>query len=108
MTGFFLMDTGSSPGMTGPFGRGSSLLLAWPSKSARLIPHYCPTTSMRWSKLAIRTCVVGNSMGESGMYIMAVFRAIAPPITHHHYRTYLHSIRGPPQNAFAHPCGQLT
>src|ERR1044071_1812604 len=86
---------GSSPGMTGPFGRGSSVLLAWPSNSARLIPHYCPITSIGWPKLALRTCAVGNSVGVSGMYLLAVFRAITAVLTHRRYRPERHYMRGP-------------
>ena len=50
---------------------------------------------MRWSKLAVRTCVVVNSVGETGMYLLAVFRAITAVLTHRRYRPELHSMRGP-------------
>jgi len=50
---------------------------------------------MRWSKLAVRTCVVVNSVGETGMYLLAVFRAIKAVLTHRRYRPELHYMRGP-------------
>jgi len=50
---------------------------------------------MRWSKLAVRTCVVVNSVGETGMYLLAVFRAITAVLTHRRYRPKLHYMRGP-------------
>ena len=49
---------------------------------------------MRWSKLAVRTCVVVNSAGETGMYLLAVFRAITAALTHRRYRPELHYMRG--------------
>jgi hypothetical protein len=50
---------------------------------------------MRWSKLGVRTCAVGDSVGESGMYLLAVFRAITAALTHRRYRPELHYMRGP-------------
>ena len=50
---------------------------------------------MRWSKLAVRTCVVENSVGETGMYLLAVFRAIKTVLLSRRYRPELHYMRGP-------------
>jgi hypothetical protein len=36
-----------------------------------------------------------NSVGESGMYLVAVFRAIRAVLTHRRYRPELHYMRGP-------------
>ena len=36
-----------------------------------------------------------NSVGESGMYLVAVLRAIRAVLTHRHYRPELHYMRGP-------------
>jgi Tripartite tricarboxylate transporter family receptor len=52
----------------------------------RLISHYCPTTSIGWSKLALRTCAVGNSKGDRGDVFLDRFpshyrRFDAPPLS---------------------------
>ena len=38
---------------------------------------------------------VGNSKGGSGMYLLAIFRAITAALTHRRYRPELHYMRGP-------------
>jgi hypothetical protein len=60
----------------------------------RLISHYRRTSSMRWPKVAARTCV-GKWRGEEGMYLLTVIRAIRAALTHRRYRPELHYMRGP-------------
>jgi hypothetical protein len=64
------------------------------TRFAPQISHYRPTTSMCWPKLA-PTTRAGNSVGESGMYLLAVFRAIRAALSHRRYRPELHYMRGP-------------
>jgi hypothetical protein len=59
-----------------------------------LISHYRRTSSMRWPKVAARTCV-GKWRGEEGMYLLTVIRAIRAALTHRRYRPELHYMRGP-------------
>src|SRR6266436_3555022 len=61
------------------------LLIQFP----RLISHYRRTVSMRWPKVAARTCV-GKWRGEEGMYLLTVIRAIRAALTHRRYRPELH------------------
>src|SRR5260221_12257777 len=58
-------------------------------QSPRLISHYRRTSSMRWPKVAARTCV-GKWRGEEGMYLLTVIRAIRAALTHRRYRPELH------------------
>ena len=63
---------------------------------ARLIPHYRPTTSLPSSKVGSTVCAIGSRAWESGMYLLAVFRAVVGVFTsRRRYRPELHYMRGP-------------
>jgi hypothetical protein len=89
------MDARVKPGHDESIDRGTSLGLLSGSNSVRRISHYRPTTSMYWPKVAARNMRGDNSVGESGMYLVAVIRAIRAVLTHHRYRPELHYMRGP-------------
>ena len=72
-------------------GRGRRASSSLARERSTLLPnnlHVLAETSghnMRWH----------NSVGESGMYLVAVLRAIRAVLTHRRYRPELHYIRGP-------------
>ena len=60
--------------------------------SARHISQYRRTSFMRWPKVGAKT---GKWHGGTGMYFVAVIRAIRAAFTHRRYRPELHYMRGP-------------
>ena len=62
---------------------------------ARHISHYRPITSFCWSKVTVKKSALGYSWGSSGMYLLAVFRAITTVLMNRRYRPELHYMRGP-------------
>jgi hypothetical protein len=60
--------------------------------SARHISQYRRTSFMRWQKVGAKT---GKWHGGTGMYFVAVIRAIRAVFTHRRYRPELHYMRGP-------------
>jgi hypothetical protein len=60
--------------------------------SARHISQYRRTSFMRWPKVGAKT---GKWHGGTGMYFVAVIRAIRTVFTHRRYRPELHYMRGP-------------